>query len=935
MSTHRDKWMDAVLEHAAIALYHFSTARGGLDYSSGVATLLGWDVETLRQNPWHWQQAIHPDDMALVKATVELLKAGELFTIEYRIRHADGRWRWLQDRAVSVELDGDELLIDGIATDITARKEAERERGMLLEELSGARIAQARAEVAIAEDRSRQLIRSIGEAVVGLDNQGRITFFNPAAETLFGHRETSVLGQSLHALIHHSRADGSPCPEQNCPLTRRLGQAFDHVLNTDTFWRRDGRFFTGEYSFLPLLSGGRVSGAVVLIRDVTERERTAQRLAEAANQAAAANQAKSQFLANVSHEIRTPMNAIIGLAELLLRTQLDERQRDYLEKAHRSALLLLGLLNDVLDFSKIESGHLRLDPHPFQFDHVLEQVADLYGDAAAEKGLEFIIDVAPDLPHEVIGDSLRLTQVISNLCSNAIKFTTQGDVLLQLEVQRQGAAQIDLHVAVRDTGIGMSREQAEHIFDAFAQADGSTTRRYGGTGLGLSICRNLVERMGGRLELETEPGQGSRFSFCVPLELPSPQVALPVPLAGTDVLVACKHPAQRHAVVRLLHGLGAQAVAAESPAAALAACRLRDAKTKPPLLVLADESNSADPELMDWLKGRAASAGGAPGLVLAWQQHIVQPPAWPEAPLIGRPVTRRPLLNAIFALQGKAESGVAANVMPQPDLSGARILLVDDYALNVEIVSAFLHDARCQVTVARDGLEALECLQREAFDAVLMDCQMPVMDGYEATRAIRQDVRWQQLPVIAMTANVMEGDREKCFAAGMNDFVPKPIMIEQLLTVLGHHLQREARLSSAVRPPAQAAGIDLGLLVNLDVAAALQSTMGQMDFLARILRIFLDTQCDFAAKFATAQADAFDPDAAGRAAHTLKGAAASIGAQALREAAQTLEQACKQHAAAASIQAAFGSVMQELLPVLTGVERALGMAPAPAPIPAA
>lgn len=1054
MSEHRDNWEDAVLERAAVALYRFSTTRGGLDYSRGVAPLLGWDAETLRQDPWHWQRAIHPDDIAQVTCMIESLAPGQFFSIEYRIRHADGRWRWLLDRAVNCERNGAELLIDGIATDVTERKEAERERGLLLEELSGARVAQARAEVAVAENRSWQLIRSIGEAVIGLDNQGRITFFNPAAERLFGHSDASVLGQSLHKLVHHTRADGSACPAQEWIITQSLGHASGHLTGNDTFWRRDGRYFTGEYSFLPLFSENRVSGAVLVIRDVTERERTAQRLsmlsrvvedgpaavamtdtqgriyyvnsrftditgyaeAEVLGQthrliasgltpsetyqsmwaalnagqawvgdflnrhrdgrsywshnlitplrdaggklthylciseditatreleqktlaaseatekalalAEAANQAKSQFLANVSHEIRTPMNAIIGLAELLLRTRLDERQRDYLEKAHRSALLLLGLLNDVLDFSKIESGHLQLDPHPFQFDHVLEQVADLYGDAAAEKGLEFIIDVAPDLPREVIGDSLRLMQVISNLCSNAIKFTTRGEVLLRLEVQPEGAATVQLKVAVSDSGIGMSGEQAEHVFNAFAQADGSTTRRYGGTGLGLSICRNLVERMGGILELETRLGQGSRFSFSVPLELPPLREAPPVPLAGMEILVLCEYAAQHSAVARLLHAQGARVLAPASPAQALVELQQREAAQQPPCVLLADEAGIADPALAAWLKARPAPAAGGPGLILAWRQHIVQPSAWPDAPLIGRPVTRRPLLNAVFALQGKAKDATAADMALQPDLAGARILLVDDYALNVEIVSAFLHDASCAVTVARDGLEALECLHRQQFDAVLMDCQMPQMDGYEATRAIRREPRWQQLPVIAMTANVMEGDREKCFAAGMNDFVPKPVMIEQLLAVLGHHLQREARARPAAAASAKGHGLDLTQLENLDVDAALQSTMGQIDFLARILTIFHTTQHDFAAKFVAARADVGDPEAAGRLAHTLKGAAASMGAQALREAAQALEQACKQNAAADRIEAAFKAVTGELSPVLVGIRRALGM----------
>ncbi len=1197
----RDARTEAVLEQAAVALYRYSSTRGGLDFSEGVHNLLGASPADLRRDPWRWQRAIRFDDVAHVKSTLANLAPGELFNIDYRLQHADGRWRWIHDRAVSITHNGSEVIIEGIATDITASKEAEFERERLQEELNSARLAKVRAEVAMAEDHSRQLINSIAEAVIGIDNHACVTSFNPAAERMFGFSESAAKGKSLHDLIHHTRADGSVCRVEDCPTVKRFVASRTEVFGTDIFWTSDRRSIRGEYSFLPLLRDGHVDGAVMVIRDVTERELIAQRLrmlsraveespaavsmtdihgvidyvnarflamtgyseAEALGQthkliasgdtapevveamwaaltagnewsgdllnrrrdgskywshnlitplrnsdgnvshylaisedisaqreleqralaahaateqalrdlaeqerrvrmltdnvpalinyfdtdykivycnepyarqfgferdqalgrplrellgdriydeiapfregamagnevfyeaerdgqtfavtmrpardehgavrgvyalmldvtedkriagelkealrgAEAANVTKGQFLANISHEIRTPMNAIIGLSELLLRTRLDDRQRDYLQKEHRSALLLLGLLNDVLDFSKIESGQLRLDPHPFRLDDMLEQIADLYGDSANEKGVEFVIDIAPDLPGVVIGDSLRVTQVLSNLCSNAVKFTAEGQITLAMAIEQPSSGGVRLKVTVSDTGIGMSPEQAAHVFDAFAQADASTTRRYGGTGLGLTICRNLGELMGGELYAESESGRGSQFHFTVPLALPVPPEELSRPLVGTELLVVVAQAAQRAAIVRLLRGLGATVEDAASAAEALVLGRQRVAAQATPFVILSDEAGVADPEFATWLQEKS------PPLILAWRQHLVQPVAWPRAQLIGRPVTRRALLQAIEAGKGNAESSHAVPPAQHPDIAGARILVVDDYALNIEIVTAYLHEAGCAVTVAHDGREALDCLFADEFDAVLMDCQMPVMDGYDATRAIRQEPRWRQLPVIAMTANVMQGDREKCFVAGMDDFVPKPVIVDQLFAVLGKQLQGKVRAvrvesSAAVVTAAVAAGappaappvapfvaasastaaVDLTKLVNVDVDAALQSTMGLPGFLARVLRIFLTTQKDFDVKFAQALADRADPEAAGRAAHTLKGAAASIGARALREAALVLEQACKHATPATEVQAALTEVMKELLPVIGGVEAALGSA---------
>jgi CheY-like chemotaxis protein/HPt (histidine-containing phosphotransfer) domain-containing protein len=560
---------------------------------------------------------------------------------------------------------------------------------------------------------------------------------------------------------------------------------------------------------------GEITGVYALMFDVTEQRQAAAALEQALAAAEAANTAKSEFLANMSHEIRTPMNAIIGLTTLALRTQSPVQQRDYIGKLQRSARDLLGLLNDILDFSKSEAGRLVIDPHPFVLNEVLGTLTDMFADAAKEKGLTFAIEVAPEVPQQLIGDAMRVKQVIANLCSNAIKFTATGGVQVAVAAGQQSDKRLLLKLSVTDTGVGMTTQQTQRIFDAFTQADGSTTRRFGGTGLGLTICRRLLDLMDGEISVESTPGQGSKFVVTLPLAL----------------------------------------------APAVNASHVRDA------------------------------AGTSAGL------------------------------------------------------RGARILVVDDYPLNQEIVQAYLTQAGCQVELASDGAEALLRLSQRDYNAVLMDCQMPVMDGYEATRQIRRNLRWKKLPVIAMTANVMQGDREKCLAAGMSDFLPKPVELEDLLAMLANWLERTRVSSAPVSAPvpvpaaesapavvpavvpaaaASAASADFSALVNIDLEVALHATMGKPDFLRRILSVFFTSQSTFAARFAEARKSG-DAEGATRLAHTLKGAAASIGAAAVRDAALTLERTCKQDFANEQIDALCEAVVEALDPVLAGIGCCLGL----------
>jgi CheY-like chemotaxis protein/HPt (histidine-containing phosphotransfer) domain-containing protein len=482
----------------------------------------------------------------------------------------------------------------------------------------------------------------------------------------------------------------------------------------------------------------------------------------------------------------------------------------------------------------------------------------------------------------------------------------------------------------------MTHEQSARVFDAFAQGDGSTTRRYGGTGLGLTICRYLVELMQGQLQLETTPGCGSHFHFVI--KLGGPEVATPrvdsMPLAGESALVLAAHPLQRQAVGRLLTGLGARVFSAATVAEAQAVCAdTANFSAEPLRLVVADEGLMTDSSLIAQLQSLPAT----PGLILMWRTHVEAPAGLPLSQMVGRPVTRHALLRAINDLRGMSLNAAESlgGVRHDPRLLGARILVVDDYPLNLEIVTTFLTEAGCVVSTAANGQQALERIGRETVEVVLMDCQMPVMDGFEATRQLRLMPECNALPIIAMTANVMEGDREKCFAAGMNDFVGKPVMIENLLEALVRHLPERVPSSTSTvvsavvtaqeAPAATVASVDLSRLHGINLEVALASTMGNPQFLERVLRIFHTTQHVFDQKFVAAQADATDPEAAGRAAHTLKGAAASIGAESLRQAALALEQAAKQGLPANEIDSRRADVRHELTPVLQGIRDALSL----------
>jgi len=648
-------------------------------------------------------------------------------------------------------------------------------------------------------------------------------------------------------------------------------------------------------------------GMVVVSNDITERKHLERDLREATRVAQAASEAKALFLANMSHEIRTPMNAIIGLSHLALGTDLDDRQRDYLNKVYASAQSLLGLINDILDFSKIEAGRLELESVEFDLHEVLDNLAAVAGVKASQKGLELLFVIEPGVPMHLVGDPLRLGQVLLNLANNAVKFTEHGQVVVRVEcVDGDDGSQARIRFDVTDSGIGMSTEQQARLFQSFSQVDASTTRKYGGTGLGLAISKDLVELMGGTIGVESAPGEGSTFGFTVSLErgsAPTPAPELPAhSLDRLKVLVVDDNAASREILAHYCERYGFRVQTADSGEAAIETV-MRDVGCDPFRLVLMDWRMPGIDGLEAAHRIRERTGGGdEPAIVIvtAYGREDVARQAKDLSGFLVKPVTPSTLLDSVMVAFGERKGATQRGRGTAPELAahvrGARLLLAEDNAINQQVAVELLEQAGAHVTVAENGLEALEALEHDAFDGVLMDMQMPVMDGLGATVRIREDPRFAALPVIAMTANAMEDDRQRCLDAGMNDHVAKPIVVRELFETLGRWVRAATPAPAATDSGASAAAgdeeVSLPPLEGIDVADGLARMGGNSDGYRRILRQFAGSQAR-APDQVRAALESGDRSLAERVAHTLKGVAGNIGAGEVRVAAAKLEGAIR------------------------------------------
>ncbi len=828
-------------------------------------------------------------------------------------------------------------------------------RSLAREEVGRRRLAEANADLDVtarsleqanrafagANRRLNLILQSASEGICGVDRDERITFANPAACAMTGYTNEEMLGRSLHLLIHHTRADGSPAPTIDCPVFEvlRTGEARGGL--EDIYWRKDGSNFPVEFATSPMLEGSRVEGAVVVFHEIAERKRAEEALLQAKTVAEAASRAKSEFLANMSHEIRTPMNAILGLVHLLQQTELSTRQRDYAQKIRISAQSLLGILNDILDFSKVEAGKLELERVDFRLDDLLQNLAVIVGAAAQDKDIEVLFSVAPEVPLDLVGDPLRLQQVLINLAGNAIKFTEAGEVVVSVRAVEVTDGRAVLAFSIRDTGIGIDIAQRERLFQAFSQADSSTTRRYGGTGLGLAICTRLVALMGGAMDVESQPGQGSDFHFTAVfgreiLPAERPLRARPVP-RGLSVLVVDDNPTARAVLGELVSSFGWRAEICTSGEEAIAELERATAAGQPYDIVLMDWKMPGLDGIETTRRIREDGLVKAPVIIVVSAFGRERIGTLSDTLGLGgalvKPVTASALLDAVTDAYGAAgggswaeeegraeQGGGAADLAGPPSagpaprsqsgrpLAGRRLLLVEDNSISQEVAREILERAGARVSVAGNGREAVARVEEAdpPFDIVLMDVQMPEMDGFEATRRLRAGPAGHGLPIIAMTASALPSDKQRCLDGGMDDHIAKPIDVDELFAVLdrwiggrriggaqiggpkiGSHPTGDRRKGRPAPAPRSAASL-LPELPGIDTGDALQRLDNDVVLFRRFVGDFARTY----GKTPDAIADALaagDLPRAKSLGHELKSVAGNIGARRLSGAADAVQ----------------------------------------------
>ncbi|MBK9616428.1 MAG: response regulator [Uliginosibacterium sp.] len=644
------------------------------------------------------------------------------------------------------------------------------------------------------------------------------------------------------------------------------------------------------------------------------RHRAEDELRKAIAVADHANQAKSEFLANMSHEIRTPMNAIIGMTQLALDCKDPAELRNFINKANHSAELLLGIINDILDFSKIEAGKLAIEKIEVGITETLISLTDIFSGAIQAKGLELVFIVDPAVPDHMLGDPLRLRQILQNLIGNAIKFTEHGEIVLRIDKQDEDERGILCRFTVTDTGVGIAPEQTARLFQSFSQADMSTTRKYGGTGLGLAISKQLAHLMGGEMGVESTPGAGSSFWFTICFaELDASSHRAPhrdIPPAQ-HLLFVDDNARAREAVLEICRAFGAEGwhVEAISPNEDLPAYLHRSAMPWNAVFLDYRMPGKNGLALARQLR-QVEQFAQVPVIIMAMHDDLLTiSRELNEAGLervLEKPVLSNALLNALRTTstdahdagpQGRQRQvkGIAA---APPSLKGMRVLVTEDNVINQELVRKFLDRAGIVVEMANHGGEAIAFLSQNSYQAVLMDCQMPVMDGYEATRRIREDLRLTSLPIIAMTANALIGDRELSLQAGMNDYITKPIDARVLYQTLEKYcspgpdptMQTSATAATEAQQDIPATPALTAQILN--AAPAIEAMGDDEELYAAVVAMFLSTEADFPSRFSAAVTDG-DMTGATRHAHTLKGVAASLGAERLQHSAAQLEHACK------------------------------------------
>jgi two-component system sensor histidine kinase/response regulator len=735
-----------------------------------------------------WQPLIHPEDASeYIRAFERAVEAHSPFRAEARVRAGSGEWRWIVSYGEPrFSADGEFLGHVGLSSDMTERKLADN-------------------AVRHSEQKFRQLAENIGEVFWMMNPTGtEVLYISPAYEQVWGRSCESLYENPMSwtETIHpedRERAD-------SVFLKQMAGESIDSEYRISTpdgvqRWIRDRAFPVRDET-------GQIIRIVGIAEDITQRKEYEDALVRAREAADAANLEKGRFLANMSHEIRTPMNGVIGMTQLALDTPLTSEQREYLNIVKNCADSLLSLINDILDFSKIEAKKLDLDNIPFDLRSSMDSTMKALGFRADSKGLELLYHIAPDVPVRVLGDPGRLRQVIVNLVGNAIKFTEHGEVEVRVSKVSESDGQVVLGFSVRDTGIGIPAEKQSVIFEAFSQADTSITRRFGGTGLGLAISTQLVELLGGEMQLESKLGEGSTFQFTVSFGLVNDAEQVPAKVAiatlrGVRIMAVDDNATNLHILDKSLCVWGVNPTLVGSPSDALRLLDQSIVQGTPYSLVIIDahmpemdgfslvEEIKKNPKLASIPVMMLTSSGQRGDMSRCRQLGV--------AAYLTKPAGETEFIEAILRILGALPATEMPHVITRHSIREARevlrVLVVDDNAVNQRLAVRLLEKHGHSVVAVASGQDALEALATVRFDVVLMDVQMPDMDGFEATVAIRQKERQTgvHVPIIAMTANTMEGDQERCIAAGMDGYVAKPIIIKELFAAIENFVSRSNR----------------------------------------------------------------------------------------------------------------------------------------------
>jgi len=902
----------SILDGANVGTWEWDMPTDEIEIDARFAALLGYELDELRPyNRARAESLMHPDDVLSTLIATEQVIDGEeeQLSVEVRMRHRDGDWRWIasRGRVIAYSPEGRPTRISGIHADVTGRRNAEAER-----------------------EKSNALLKSVLDAaseisVIATDINHTVTVFNVGAERLLGYTSAEVVNANSPFQFHLVEEIASRAEELSQKTGRTIvgGEAFIDpsvlgVAHEWTYVHKNGKHIpvslviTARYD-----EHGQVIGYLGVARDITEAREFEQTLRAATTEAQAASAAKGQFLANMSHEIRTPMNAILGMLSLLQNTELNTRQLDYATKTEGAARSLLRLLNDILDYSKVEAGKMTLDPHPFRIDKMFRELAVIMSANVGQKEVEVLFDIDAQLPDTVIGDATRLQQVLINLGGNAIKFTDRGEVVVKVAVLSTSESEVTLDFSVRDSGIGIAPENQAKIFEGFSQAEPSTTRRFGGTGLGLSICLRLVELMGGALRLHSVEGQGSTFAFTLTVPIAASLadvVPAAMPRTPLRVLIVDDNPTACQFHGAMIESLGWQSIVANSGAEAL---RLIEAAEHPFEAVFVDWQMASMDGWETCRRIRASRTNGiAPVVIMvtAYGREMLAQRSESDQALINGFLVKPVTASMLFDVIADARSTLAhpprrarADSVDQKRLLGIRILVVEDNAINQQVAQELLEDEGATITIAGNGREGVDALAGapDGYDIVLMDLQMPVMDGIAATSEIRETLGMRTLPIVAMTANAMASDRELCIQAGMNDHVGKPFDIDQLAALIVALVPKRATgtvpptpllVSDSARPIDAKRGHLPESLPPFDLPVALRRLQGKDQFLRTLL-------IDFHRKYAdsmTQMRALLDGNAladAERLAHTIKGMAATLEARSLRDACDVVERALREHRA--------------------------------------